>query len=470
MDLTTVQARGLIEQTAVIGRRQKFMPILVFSGGEPLCRSDMWELLDFTRQQEIPAALATNGTLITDVVAEQIKASGVRRVSVSLDGAASRIHNQLRKQPGSFEAAIAGIGCLCRLGIPFQINMTLTRQNRHQLDEVIALAKSLGAEALHLFMLVPVGCGRTLTDEQMLSPAEYEEVLSLIAQRAGGETLEIKVTCAPHYQRIVRQQKNNPCTKSAHPGYHAAMSKGCLAGLGVLFVSHRGDVQPCGYLPVQCGNILHKPLSSIWSESPDLAAMRDTSQLKGKCRICGYRQVCGGCRARAFAATGDYLEAEPTCNYMPPVNSLGELDMRILAALQDAFPLETDPYAILAEKLGTPANELFSRVLELKNSGTIRRMGFSLDSRKLGFFSTLAAIRISPARIGQAEQVINAYPQITHSYLRDGEFNIWFTVIASDQEQVDAIVEQIRLQLNLATPDILNLPAVKTFKLDARFR
>jgi radical SAM protein with 4Fe4S-binding SPASM domain len=323
-DMSTAQAKAMVDQLAQLGKDQDFMPILVFSGGEPLCRKDIFELIGYAASQELKCALATNGTLIDPAIAEQIKTNGVERVSISLDGATSDIHNKLRMQEGSFEGALNGIQCLNDCGIPFQINMTITRHNTHQLDDIFVLAEKLGAVAVHLFMLVPVGCGEEFAEEDMLSAVEYEQLLEQVTQKEFGGRLEVKVTCGPHYERVVREQSKASCSSEAsaaggHPGHkHGHVSKGCLAGSGVIFVGHSGDVFPCGYLPINCGNVLQTPLEKIWTGSTDLARMRDTHQLKGKCGVCGYRNVCGGCRARAFAATSDYMEQEPMCTYTPP--------------------------------------------------------------------------------------------------------------------------------------------------------
>ena len=306
-DMSTHQAKKMISQLAKLGTDQDFMPILVFSGGEPLCRDDIFKLVDDAVAKKLKCALATNGTLIDPMIAQKIKTAGIERVSVSLDGATSEIHNKLRKQDGSFEAALNGIQCLNDSGVPFQINMTITRHNAHQLNEIFVLAKQLNAVAVHLFMLVPVGCGEEFSAEEMLSPDEYEDLMKEVAQKEHNGDIEIKVTCGPHYERVTREQIPE----------QRRMSKGCLAGSGVLFVGHSGDVFPCGYLPVDCGNVLQTPLEDIWTGSPDLARMRDAKQLKGKCGVCGYAKVCGGCRARAFAATGDYMQAEPMCTYKP---------------------------------------------------------------------------------------------------------------------------------------------------------
>lgn len=324
-DLSTNQAKNLIEQLADLGKNQPQMPVLVFSGGEPLCRNDLFELVEQSQKVGITTALATNGTLIDSDIAKQINKSGISRVAVSLDGATADVHDSMRKLDGAFEKALNGIKLLSKEKITFQINVTLTKHNAAQLKEIYELAKSLGAVALHIFMLVPVGCGQTLAEEDILSPQQYEQKLIEISALENLGELQVKVTCGPHYQRVVRQeclnfQSHGSTPKnSSVPGEHKhkKTSRGCLAGLGVLFVAHQGDVFPCGYLPVKCGNILEETLSEIWYNSVDLARMRDSEDLEGKCGICGYKQVCGGCRARAYAATGNYMAEEPFCVYIP---------------------------------------------------------------------------------------------------------------------------------------------------------
>ena len=325
-DLSTAQAIDLIGQLAELGRNQPVMPVLVFSGGEPLCRDDLFELVGKAGSLGITPALATNGTLINSGVAEQIRDSGIVRVAVSLDGATAEVHNKLRQTEGSFERVIEGIGHLRDKNVPFQINITLTKHNAHQLEEVYELAKSLGAVAVHVFMLVPVGCGQVLAQTDMLSPQQYERMLVEICRLDARGELQIKVTCGPHYERVIRQHGLYDARRvKGHPGgpvpgrsAHGGASRGCLAGLGVLFVGHQGNVFPCGYLPVNCGSILETRLADIWHKSKDLARMRDSEGLEGKCGVCGYRQVCGGCRARAYAATGNYMAEEPFCAYIPP--------------------------------------------------------------------------------------------------------------------------------------------------------
>jgi len=335
------------------------MPVLVFSGGEPLCRTDLFSLVERARRHGIVPALATNGTLIDNDKARQIRAAGIGRVSVSLDGATADVHDRMRQIPGAFDQALKGIRCLREHGVPFQINMTLTKQNAGQLEEVYQLARSLRAMAVHLFMLVPVGCGQSLAVTDMLSPQHYEEILQEICMLEGRSQIQIKVTCGPHYERVKRQLTpavrsvpvrasdirvagvSPACVEGVPPSQRGPEalgtrgqdardptphgvttnahrpSKGCLAGLGVLFVSHRGDVYPCGYLPIHCGNVVEQRLAEIWDQSEDLARMRDVAALEGKCGLCEYKKVCGGCRARAFGMTGNYMAEEPLCAYEP---------------------------------------------------------------------------------------------------------------------------------------------------------
>jgi AdoMet-dependent heme synthase len=326
-DLTTEQAMDFIGNLAEVGRIQPVLPILIVSGGEPLCRRDVFEIVGRARSAGIACALATNGTMVDSDMAQRIAEAGIARVSVSLDGATAEVHDRLRQARGSFDRALHGIAHLREKGVPFQINMTLTQHNAHQLEEVYDLAKALGAAAVHLFMLVPVGCGQILAETDMLAPMQYEQKMKEILQLENRGVLPIKVTCGPHYERIIRQQKiTMPEVRRGAgqgrdpgvPGGHHGNLRGCLAGLGVLFVGHQGDVFPCGYLPLNCGNILNEKVSDIWLYNEKLAMLRDSDRLEGKCGVCGYREVCGGCRGRAYGMTGNSMAEEPFCAYIPP--------------------------------------------------------------------------------------------------------------------------------------------------------
>lgn len=362
-DLPTARALEIIDQIAAFAN-----PILVLSGGEPLYRADIFELASYATKKGIRVALATNGTLVTKDVAKRIVDAGVKRVSISLDGADAKTHDTFRNIPGAYDAAIYGMKNLQALGMSVQINMTIAKHNAKQLPAVLELAKKLGADALHTFLLVPVGCGIDIAEEQMVSPQEYEQMLNWFYDQSKLGEIELKATCAPHYFRVVRQRRaaerreavaagemtygggqastrapaigpsdmtmpgsnavilkpkgHHTGHPSGHPGDPEmnAMTKGCLAGTGVCFVSHEGEVFPCGYLPVLAGDLKKTPFVEIWNNSVVFEQLRDTGNLKGKCGCCEFRNVCMGCRARAFAATGDMLDPEPFCIYEPKMS------------------------------------------------------------------------------------------------------------------------------------------------------
>jgi radical SAM protein with 4Fe4S-binding SPASM domain len=358
-DLSTAKARDIIEQISDYAH-----PILVLSGGEPLFRTDVFELAGFATGRGLRVALATNGTLVTSEIARKIVDTGVKRVSISLDGADAATHDSFRGIPGAFENAVNGLRNLKQLGMSVQINMTIARHNSKQLPAVLELAQGLGADALHTFLLVPVGCGVEIADRQMVPPQEYEDLLNWFYDRSLEGGIELKATCAPHYFRVVRQRRaaeRRAATHSqnaigptdtlmpgatgivirknaelggiahpggrpgGHPGGHPggdpnamnAMTKGCLAGTGVCFISHMGEVYPCGYLPVLAGDLKRQSFREVWENSVTFAQLRETDNLRGKCGICEFRNVCMGCRARAFASTGNMLDEEPFCVYEP---------------------------------------------------------------------------------------------------------------------------------------------------------
>jgi radical SAM protein with 4Fe4S-binding SPASM domain len=334
-DLTTEESKNLIAQLAECGR-----PLLVLSGGEPLMRPDIFDLADHARQQGLACAMATNGTLVDRAVAGKIAAAGIRRVSVSLDGADAATHDRFRGIAGSFDRALEGIGHLRAVGAPVQINMTLARHNIEQMEALFALTKRIGAVALHVFALVPVGCGVEIADAEMLSPEQTEATLARFYELAKRSRLETRATCAPQYSRLVRQRRatereaggerseaggekrearvkkpdtdfSQPTSRGPEPG------RGCLAGSGVCFISHDGKVFPCGYLPVEAGDVRREKFATIWRESPVFARLRRPDLLTGKCGACEFAQVCLGCRARAYSQTGDFMSEEPSCPYVP---------------------------------------------------------------------------------------------------------------------------------------------------------
>ncbi|GAX91373.1 radical SAM/SPASM domain-containing protein [Effusibacillus lacus] len=312
-ELSTDEVFQIIDQISEVAK-----PILILTGGEPLYRPDIFGIARYAADKGMHVALASNGTLIDKWTASRIRMAGIKRVSISLDGASETIHDSFRGIPGSFHAALRGARHLQEEGVPVQFNTTITKHNEHELEQLFELAREKKAVALHLFMLVPVGCGVQIADDQLLSAERYEEILTWFYDKSQAVNYEIKATCAPHYYRIMRQQakrKGLRVTRQSHG--MSAVTKGCLAGTGVCFISHKGMVQPCGYLPLSAGNLKKQNFRDIWDNSPLFRQLRSVEQLKGKCGICEYVNVCSGCRARAFSHTGNIMEAEPYCTYHP---------------------------------------------------------------------------------------------------------------------------------------------------------
>jgi len=320
-ELTTDEAFALVDQITEFAS-----PILILTGGEPLYRPDVFEIAEYADRKGLRVALATNGTLVDEAVADRIAAAGVKRVSISIDGSNAATHDSFRGLPGSFDAALAGFDRLKKRGLSLQFNTSIARHNVDELEDILRLAVDHGADALHIFMLVPVGCGLEIADRQMLPADDYERVLSWLYDASRRVPIEFKATCAPHYFRVMRQRaRAEGVTITPQTHGLAAMTKGCLAGTGVLFVSHTGRVQPCGYLPIEAGHVKRQSLREIWATSPVFLDLRDVTKLKGKCGICEYRNVCEGCRARAYGVTGDHLAEEPFCRYQPGTDSRREI-------------------------------------------------------------------------------------------------------------------------------------------------
>ncbi len=288
-ELSTKEATDFIDSIAPLH------PMLILSGGEPLLRPDIFHLAKHAASKGLRVSLASNGTLVTSEAADKIAASGIARVSISLDGATPEMHD-LNRGSGSFQAVMKGIENL-KNRVDFQFNFTITKSNEAHVPAIFDLAKAKGAMALHFFFLVPTGRGR---EEDQISSERQEELFYLIDEERANKCLEVQVTCAPQYARITKQGSGR-------------RAGGCLAGRSFVFVSRRGDVYPCGYLPLKVGSIREKKFIEIWESSPELLALRERI-LKGRCGECSYGKICGGCRARALASTGDFLGPDPSCS------------------------------------------------------------------------------------------------------------------------------------------------------------
>jgi radical SAM protein with 4Fe4S-binding SPASM domain len=302
--------------------------MIIFTGGEPLLRPDFFDIVAYARSLDLICVVGTNGTLVTPEIATRMQTAGISRVSVSLDFPMADLHDKFRGHQGAFESAMTGIRNLKAAGVPFQINTTVTKLNVDHLEATLNMAIDLGAAAFHPFMLVPTGRAKDMSDVE-LSAEDYEATLNWIYDRQIelGDRIFFKPTDAPHYLRVIRQRRSCGSTgcgpaemEAKHTigtNPHNQITRGCLAGTGFCFISHLGRVQGCGYLDLEAGNVREQTFSEVWYDSPLFNDIRDLSKLKGKCGICEYQRLCGGCRARAYESTGDYLESEPYCLYQP---------------------------------------------------------------------------------------------------------------------------------------------------------
>ncbi|MFH1287298.1 MAG: radical SAM protein [bacterium] len=338
-EMSLAEGKQLIDNVVSFAK-----PVIILSGGEPMLRFDeICELSKYSTEKGLRVVLASNGTLFNQERIKKLIISGIQRVSISLDGSNETSHDSFRGLKGAFKEVMRGINELKEAKLPFQINTTITKHNQNEIQKIADLAVNLGASALHIFLLVPTGRGKQLEGDE-ISPRDYEKILNwFYAVGANGSSplhnISLKATCAPHYFRIARQRnKNPPISPFENPpipplskgdigglkgdlqmkaNWYESMTRGCLGGVGFCFISSQGDVQPCGYLPVIAGNIRKEKFSDIWQKSKLFTDLRDLTKLKGKCGYCEYKVFCGGCRARAYVQSGDYMGEEPYCIYQP---------------------------------------------------------------------------------------------------------------------------------------------------------
>jgi len=305
--------------------------ILILTGGDPLKREDIYDVAARATREGLRVVMSPSGTQVTSQIVAKLKRAGVQRISVSLDGSTAKIHDGFRRVPGAFAEAAQSLAYAREGGMPFQVNTTVTRHNQHDLANMLRLAIDLRAVAWDVFMLVPTGRGKV---EMEITPQEYEETLRFVYEASQSAPIQVKMTCAPHYKRIQVQERRRASREGgvepgagAPPRVHPAhgFSRGCMAGFGFCFVSHIGEVGGCGYLPLLAGSVRHTSLVEVYRESPLFKNLRDVNLLQGRCGVCEYRALCGGCRARALGAMGNYLEEEPFCTYQPNPKNVPEL-------------------------------------------------------------------------------------------------------------------------------------------------
>jgi AdoMet-dependent heme synthase len=305
-------------------------PMLVFTGGDPLLRKDVFDIAEYAVKKGVRVSMTPSATPnVTKESIEKAKEVGLSRWAFSLDGPTAEIHDHFRGTAGSFDLTIERIQYLHELEIPIQINTVISRYNYEYLDEMAALVEKLQCVLWSVFFLVPTGRGQ---EKDMISPVEHEKVFIWLQELSKRVPFDIKTTAAQHYRRVFIQQKMKEEKNKENISYLDALTsqgltgsidglgrapKGVNDGNGFVFISHIGDVYPSGLLPIKAGNVREQPLAEIYRESPIFNDLRNPDKYKGKCGVCEFRYVCGGSRSRAYAMTGDYLESEPFCVYVP---------------------------------------------------------------------------------------------------------------------------------------------------------
>ena len=312
-ELDTAEVFHILENVA-----SHYKPIIILTGGEPMLRNDLLEIVRHATALGLRTVMATCGTELTTPKAKELKQAGIARLSFSLDGPDAASHDEFRAVPGAFKATLSGIASAREAELPFQINMTVTRSNCDCIEQVLELALREGASAFHPFLLVPVGRADSIREE-VLNATEYERLLKQVYSLSRNSTIPVKPTCAPQYHRMLHSENEpnrpeSPNKSRLHPGLDA-MTKGCLGGTGFAFIGHTGKVQACGFLEVPAGDLRakHTNFQTIWEHSPLFEKLRDCTFYKGACGLCRYWSVCGGCRARALSLTGNYMSQDPSC-------------------------------------------------------------------------------------------------------------------------------------------------------------
>lgn len=325
-ELTFEEGKNLIDQIYEMNN-----PLLVFTGGDPLMRQDVFDIAKYAVEKGVRVSMTPSATPnVTIEAMRKAKEVGLSRWAFSLDGPTAEIHDHFRGTSGSFDLTMEKIKYLHELEMPIQINTVVSRYNYEHLDEMAKLVEQLNCVLWSVFFLVPTGRGQV---KDMISPVEHEKVLRWLYDLSKRVPFDIKTTEAMHYRRVVIQQKMREAkAQTDEISYLSALTekgltgsidglgrapKGVNDGNGFVFISHIGDVYPSGLLPVKAGNVRETPLAEIYRESPIFKSLRNPDGFKGKCGVCEFRYVCGGSRSRAYAMTGDYLESEPFCVYIP---------------------------------------------------------------------------------------------------------------------------------------------------------
>ncbi|WP_254768087.1 TIGR04053 family radical SAM/SPASM domain-containing protein [Salinilacihabitans rarus] len=311
-ELSTEEGKALLADAAEFGDGQ----LVVLSGGDPLVRDDVEELVAYGDDLGLRMTITPSGThSLTRERIEALADAGLKRMAVSLDGASPEAHDAFRGEDGSFEETLRAIEDARAAGIPVQVNTTVCQETVGELPEIRTLLAEVGAVMWSVFFLVPVGRGRILDP---IDPEEADAVMAWLADAGETEPFGVKTTEAPHYRRVsIQRRVESGDLDPEERDSGVRRRSGIVAGDGFAFVSHTGEVYPSGFLPESAGNVRDRPVYELYRETPLFRALRDRDRLKGKCGACPYRHVCGGSRSRAYAHTGDPLESDPLCPFVP---------------------------------------------------------------------------------------------------------------------------------------------------------
>lgn len=317
LELSTNEGKALVDQIA-----EMKVPVFVLTGGDPIKRPDLFELIEYASGIGVRVSLTPSATpLLTREIVHRLKQCGLARLAVSLDGSNREIHDAFRGMSGSFDRTMEAIEWANEVGLPVQINTTFSRANYGDFDAIAQLIQKKHLALWSVFFLVPTGRGKL---DQLLTGAEFEEIFSKLYCLSKHVSFHIKTTEAQHYRRYVIQQQVQERQTNSHVETSAKVTdtigrapRGLNDGKGFVFISHTGEVYPSGFLPLLGGNVRQQPLREIYRHSPIFRQLRNPDELSGKCGACEFRHICGGSRARAFAVHGDSLAEEPCCAYVP---------------------------------------------------------------------------------------------------------------------------------------------------------
>jgi radical SAM protein len=328
LELNTEEAFRLIDRIHEFGN-----PILIFTGGDPMMRRDLFDLIAYATEQGLRCSLTPTATALpTPMRLQNAKRAGIRRLALSLDAPTPEVHDTLRQVIGSWERTMTILHNALDVGLSAQVNTTVSTHNYHLLPDMVSFIKDVGAVQWSVFFLVPTGRAQM---EWMISPGEHERIFNWLYDLSKTSPFDIKATAAPMYRRVTIQRRKaegdgSPVTfQGAGFQYGDGLNrptKGVNDGNGFLFISHIGEIQPSGFLPITAGDVRADDVVQVYRQSPLFSDLRNPNKIKGKCGICEYRDVCGGQRGRAYGVSGDYLESDPACAYLPALVRSSSVD------------------------------------------------------------------------------------------------------------------------------------------------